>query len=136
MSNQDVVFDVEKRVQQYIDLRDALKRLDDRHKNERQPLVDLMEKVGAQLQQFIEANNLQNLKTAAGTCYLSTRYTASLADPDAFMKYVIENSKFELLDRRANATAVQAFIKETTNLPPGCNLNAIQNLGVRRDSGK
>jgi hypothetical protein len=48
---------------------------------------------------------------------------------------VKQHNKFELLDRRANATAVKAYVKDTNQLPPGCNLNAIQSIGVRRKPG-
>jgi hypothetical protein len=50
------------------------------------------------------------------------------------MRYVIANQKFELLDRRANVTAVKEFVKENKEQPPGCNLSAVETVGVRRPS--
>lgn len=124
--------DMDKRITQYITVRDAIKRLDDAHNASRKNLLELQEKVGGKIRAFMDANNLENLKTEHGTCYTTTVYSASLADPDLFMKYVIENKQFDLLDRRANKTAVVAFVKEHKGLPPGVNLNSVQNLGVRR----
>ena len=128
--------DMDVRVKQYIALRDRIKQIDDAHETERKKYVTLLEEVGGLLRVFLEANKLENLKTEHGTAYVSTRYTASLADPDAFMKFVIDNKEFELLDRRANATAVKEYTHEHNTLPPGVNLNAMQTVGVRRPSGK
>jgi hypothetical protein len=59
-----------------------------------------------------------------------------LADPEAFMKYVIDNQAFDMLDRKANVTAVKEYVQETGALPPGVNLSSIKTIGVRRASGK
>lgn len=127
--------DMSKRTAQYIAIRDKLKALDEAHEKVRKPLVEIQEQLSGIISAFMEANKLENLKTESGTCYTSVRYTASLADPALFMKYVIDNGQFDLIDRRANATAVKDFVKEHGNLPPGCNLNAIQSVGVRRPTG-
>lgn len=127
--------DMAKRVGQYVQVRDALKRMDEKHAAERKPLQELQDILSGKLREFLDNNNLESLKTDQGTCYTSTRYSASLADPDAFMTFVISNQAFHLLDRRANATAVQDYVKEHNQLPPGCNLNGIQSVGVRRAPG-
>lgn len=127
-----VTEDMQKRVLQFIQIRDKLRELEEAHKQKCKPLRELQEKVGGKIQQFLADHNLENLKTSAGTCYVTTRYTASLADPDAFMNYVIHNQLFDLLDRRANSTAVKAFVAKHKMRPPGCNLNAIETVGVRR----
>ena len=128
--------DMEKRVQQYIDVRDALKRVDERWEAERKPLLEIQEALAGRIQQFMDENSLQNLKTKSGTAYVSIKYTASLADPDVFMKFVISTGKFELLDRRANSTAVKDYVAANNELPPGCNLNGISQVGVRRPAKK
>lgn len=124
--------DMEKRTRQFIAIRDKIKQMEDEHKEKLKPLKQLQEVVAGRIQTFLEENNLKNLKTAAGTCYKKTRHTASLTDPDAFMNYVIEHKAFNLMDRRANSTAVQDFVKEHKALPPGCNLSAIATIGVQR----
>ena len=88
------------------------------------------------LQDFLETAGAQSVKTKEGTVYASTRYTASLADPQAFMDYVIKHTAFDLLDRKANATAVRDFVENHNALPPGVNLNAIRTVGVRRAAGR
>lgn len=127
---------VETRVKQYIATRDALKKMDEEHENRRRPLVELQNMLTGWMQKFLEKAGAESIRTSEGTCYTSTRYTASLADPEAFMQYVINNNAFDLLDRKANSTAVRAYVDEKGALPPGVNLSSISTIGVRRASGK
>lgn len=127
---------VEARVKQYIEVRDALKKMDEEHDERKKPLVELQNLLTGWLQDFMETAGAENVKTSHGTCYSSTRYTASLADPQAFMDYVKSSANFDLLDRKANVTAVKEFIAEHNSPPPGVNLSAIKTVGVRRASGK
>lgn len=128
---------VDKRVGQYIEVRDKIKEIKERHEKELAPLLDVQNLLGGWLESFLTNSGSTGVKTVHGTCYKSTRYTASLADPEAFMSYVIKNGKYELLDRRANATAVRDHAKENDgNLPPGVNLSAISSVGVRRPGKK
>lgn len=133
----DMAVDIDRRIGQYIEVRDALKRVDEKWEAERKPLVEIQEQLSGVIRTFMETNNItDNLKSKSGTCYLSTRYSASLADPQAFMDYVINNKMFELLDRRANVTAVKDFVQQHNHLPAGCNLSAVQTVGVRRPTAK
>lgn len=128
---------VDKRVGQYITVRDRIKEMKERHDKELAPLTEVQNLLSGWLDDFMQKSGSTGVKTMHGTCYTSTRYTASLADPDAFMKYVITNSAFDLLDRRANSNAVKDFVKDHNgNLPPGCNLGAIRTVGVRRPGKK
>ena len=119
-------------VEAFIECRDRLRVLKENYETACAPLHDLQERLSGKLREFMDTHQVQNLKTKHGTCYTSTRWNASLADPDAFMKFVIANQQFDLLDRRANATAVKAYVQEHSQLPPGCNLHGIQQVGVRK----
>jgi hypothetical protein len=132
-----VADDIDKRIGQYIAVRDALKRLDEKWEAERKPLLEIQERLSGMIGAFMETNNItDNLKSKSGTAYLSTRYTASLADPEAFMRHVISTGDFDLLDRRANTAAVKDYVAKNNTLPPGANLNGITTVGVRRPTGK
>lgn len=126
----------EKRVKQYIAVRDALKAANDAHAEKIKPLVDLQNALTGWLQDFLEKAGAESVKTSEGTCYETTRYSASLADPEAFMKFVLDKQDFNLLDRKANVTAVRDYVEANGTLPPGVNLSAIKTVGVRRASGK
>lgn len=127
---------VDKRVAQYIQVRDAISSLKEKHEAELKPLVETQNLLTGWLQEFMDAAGAENVKTSHGTCYQSTRYTASLADPEAFMNFVKSTSNYDLLDRKANVTAVREYVDGNNALPPGVNLSAIKTVGVRRASGK
>jgi hypothetical protein len=129
--------DMEKRAQQYVAVRDKIREMEARHEAELKGPKETLQKLGGIIQKFLDDNKLESLKTAAGTCYISTRWTASLKDADAFMRFVIDNEQFDLLERRASATAVKDYVADHNTLPPGVSLNALASVGVRRpDSAK
>lgn len=127
--------DMEKRVGQYVAVRDTIRELEKKHEEELAPHKVVLEKLAGVIHNFMDANNIESLKTETGTCYISTRYTASVQDADAFMRFVIDNEEFDLLERRASATAVKAYVEEHKHLPMGVNLNALSSVGVRRPTG-
>lgn len=127
--------DLDAQIKQYIEVRDTLKAFDDQVATARKPWSTMLDQLGGAIQRFLDAHSLENVATASGTAYKSSRTSASLADPAAFMNYVIENRAYDLLDRRANATAVKAFVEQHKQLPPGVNLSTVETLGVRRKSG-
>lgn len=127
----DLQTTIDKRVDQYIQVRNALKKLDDEFEQKRKPLVEVQQMLSGWMQAFLTKAKADSVKTAHGTCYQSTRYTASLADPEAFMNFVIANQAFDLIDRKANATACRDYATEHKTLPPGVNMSAVKTVGVR-----
>lgn len=127
---------VDKWSEQFLGLRELRRKIKETYEAEDKKIRLLQESVESKLLDFLRTNNLVNVKTAAGTVHTTTRYTASLQDADTFMKFVISTGKFELLDRRANATAVRDFVETEKTLPPGCNLSALTSLGFRKAADK
>lgn len=127
---------VNKRVQQFIAIREALKQMEEKHEAEKKDLLEAKNLVAGWLQSFMENAGCESIKTEHGTCHFTTRTTASVADPALFMAFVIDNKQFDLLDRRANSTAVKEYVKEHGAQPPGVNLSSIKTVGVRRPGAK
>jgi hypothetical protein len=127
-----MAIDFEKRVAQYVKLRDMKKEMADRHKAEIAPLNDLMEK----LESLFLANltTQDSAKTKSGTVYKTTKKTASLSSPDEFMHFVIGSGHWDLLDRKANVVAVEEFIEEHKAEPPGVKFTTKEEVGIRRSS--
>lgn len=67
-----------------------------------------------------------------GTAYKSTRASATVADWDSFIHHVQENDAWELLERRANKSAVDQFKAVNDDLPPGVNWSETQVVNFRR----
>lgn len=123
------------RLEAFIRTRAKRKALGQLFEVEDKPLKELETLLGAWLQKYLLDNGLDNIKTKVGTAFLTTKTTASLKDPDEFMKFVIANQRFDLMDRKANTTAVRDFLKEKGELPPGANLSSFQTIGVHKKVG-
>lgn len=122
---------VDKLVADYIATRDYIKKLKEKHKNELAEFELALEKLAGRLLLFLAHTGQEMARTAAGTVTATVRYTPSLSDPDVFMDFVAEHGLFELLDRRANATACKEFEKDTGTLPPGVRINTWRGVSVR-----
>ena len=124
--------DISKRVDQYVRLRDLIKTKEDEHKAVLKPYKELLEKLNSVLLDHLNTINGESVRTDTGTVYRTEKKAASLADPDAFMRYVIGSEAWDLLDRKANVTAVADFIEENDAPPPGVNFSTTFIVGVRR----
>ncbi len=119
-------------VRMFIKARDAIAKAKEAYEAEIKPLQEIKSKLEGRMLAFLDQSGQDSAKTQYGTCFTSTKDSASLTDPDAFMSYVMKNGAFELLDRRANATAVRDFVEENGTLPPGVNFTSRKSLSVRR----
>jgi hypothetical protein len=122
---------VDKLVADYIATRDYIKKLKEKHKNELAEFELALEKLSGRLLLFLDYHGQEMARTAEGTVSATYRDTASLSDPDIFMEFVAEHGLYELLDRRANATACKDFAKDTGTLPPGVRINTLRGVSVR-----
>ena len=129
-----MAIDYEMRISQFVRLRDAKKTIQDKHKLELAPINDTLEKLEALFMRELALSNQDSAKTHAGTVYKTTKKTASLEDGEEFMRFVIGGEHWELLDRKANVTAVEEFLKENKALPPGVKYTEVEEVGVRRAS--
>ena len=122
---------IDKLVNQFIALRRRIEEIEEMQKRQLKPFKDAKEKLAGTLQAWLDDTGQESAKTSEGTVSITTRHTAALADPDAFMDYVMANGAFELMDRRANATACRDFAEENGSLPPGVKINSTRTVGVR-----
>jgi len=130
--------DLEKRVGQFVKLRDLKAELVERHKAELAPFNDAMEALKAEIAAGMDTLNVDSVKTSCGTASFTSKDSASVSDMDAFWAYVVTTGQFELLDKKANVTAVRAHIDNPANNgtpPPGVNYSVFRDVGVRRKTG-
>lgn len=122
-------------LEKYIEARERRRAAKKLFEEKDEPLKKLETDLGLWIQKYLLEAGLDNIKTKVGTAFLTTKTTASLQDPDLFMQHVISTGQFELLDRKANMTAVREYLKEHGALPPGANLSSIQTVGVHKKVG-
>lgn len=123
---------IDKRVAQFILVRDEIDALKEKHKLELAPFEDLKQKLIGDMLSFLDKTGQKSAKTAEGIASVVVRHTAVCTDPDEFMEFVFENDLRELLDRRANAVACREYAEEKGSLPPGVKINSMRTVGVTR----
>lgn len=96
---------------------------------------------------------VDSLKNEAGTPYRSTRVSITVADNQAFVDFVlssalealpvaeaarekikqviVDSGQFALIEARASKSAVEAYLEETSELPPGLNRREEATVNVR-----
>jgi len=119
-------------VGKYVQLRDKIKELDDAHKQKMKPYKDALEQLGGMLLDELNNSGSNSMATDSGTCYRTEKKSASIADGEAFMAFVISNNAWDLLDRKANAKAIEERLEAGDDLPPGVNFSKVFVVGVRR----
>jgi hypothetical protein len=124
--------DVQKWIGQYVKVRDLKRGLEAKHKEELKTYTDILNQLEGRLQNFFSETGQDSAPTGAGTAYLSTTYRASIADKEAFKKFVLDFAEWQMLDWKANAKAVRSFVKDKKAPVPGVNLTGITKVRINR----
>jgi membrane protease subunit (stomatin/prohibitin family) len=124
---------IDKRVAQYVMIRDEIEAIEERHRQELKPFVKAKERLTGELLEFLDGNGLKSAKTTAGSIRISVRHTGVCTDPDRFMDFVFEHNLRDLIDRRANGVACRDYAEAHDGvLPPGVKINSMRTIGVTR----
>ncbi len=116
----------------YVRIRDQKAELKVQQSEAMKPYDDALAKLEAEALQILTDTGVESMKTSAGTVYTSVATSATVQDKSAFMDYVKEHQAFDLLDVRANKTAVQDFVTENQDTPPGVVVRREMKVGFRR----
>lgn len=121
-------------VEQFVKLRDAIKASDEAHKKKTEGARAYLDSMNAEMLDRLGKIGGDSIKTSSGTVYRTVRKSATLADGALFRDFIINTQQFDLVDWKANATAVSEFIDTIGkgNPPPGVNYSTIVQVGVRR----
>jgi hypothetical protein len=123
---------IEDLIDRYIKLRDKKAEMKAAYELSVARIDDAMEKVENVIHQHLNANGLASVGANAGTAFKSTVSSATVNDRDAFMGYVRNAEAFNLLDVRANKTAIIEFRQANNDLPPGITWREEEVIRVRR----
>jgi hypothetical protein len=126
------MMDIHQRVDQYVKLRDEVRRLELEFEEKLAPYKKAKEDLGLLLLQLLDAQNAESVRTLNGTVYKTKKQSVSIKDKEAFWNHVVANEAWELIDKRANVTGCVDYAEEHKTMPPGVNYSAIWTVGVRR----
>lgn len=124
--------DINRRIQQFIELRDKIKELDQAHKDRMAPYREALDTLSGILLNHLKNINADSVAAADGTVYRTVKHSATIADGKVFWDFVLSNGAWDLIDKKANVTAVGDFIEEHAVPPPGVNFSSVMTVGVRR----
>jgi hypothetical protein len=128
--------DFETRVAQYVQLRDMIDKETQEFKERIKPKKEMLEMLNNLLLHMLQQTKQTSANTKAGTVYRKAKNSATLADASLFRQHVISAKSWDLLDWKANVTAVAEMVEKTGTPPPGVNFNTLIDVGVRRSNGK
>jgi hypothetical protein len=124
---------IDKRVAQFIFIRDEIEKIKARHKQELAEYEHFKQLLIGEMLDFLDRTGQKSAKTAKGTVSITVKHTAICTDPDQFIDFVREHDLYELMDRRANAIACRGYAEEHEGtLPPGVKINSMRTVGVTR----
>lgn len=126
--------DFEKRIGQYVQLRNKVRELKEEHKKQLKPYDDAMEVLESHLLSMLNQTKQKSARTSAGTAFIKVERSATIADASAFRRHVIGSEAWDLVDWRANKTKVTELVKETGEAPPGVNFSTMNIVQVRSPS--
>jgi hypothetical protein len=116
----------------YINIRDQKAALKAKQAAEMKPFDEALAKLESQMIDILDASGAESMKTASGTAYKLVRTSVTVADKSAFMDFIKEHGAFDMLDVRANKSAVEEYLHEQQDLPPGVNVRRDMTVGFRR----
>lgn len=116
----------------YRKLRDLKKDMQDRHKEELQPLDEKMEKLENHLHQQLLATGVDSMKTPHGTAYLSRTASVKVEDWECALDFIKANDLWHMLEKRLAKSAVEEFVAGQNQNLPGTEISYIQKVNVRK----
>ncbi len=117
----------------YIKIRDQIAEKEAAHKEAMKPYKSALEQLESQVLQMLDEAGVDSIKTKEGTAYKSEKTSVTVADRSVFMDYIRDNMAFDLLDVRPNKSAVEIFLQEHQDVPPGVNLRRVVSCNFRRN---
>jgi hypothetical protein len=129
----------DRRVAQYVQLRDKIREIEKRQKEELAPYKGALDKLGDILLTHLNDTNQERAGSAHGTAYKSTKDSCSIADKELFWEFaklVGGGDPRDMVDIKANVTAIRDYMEKEKLPVPGVNFSSVVKIGVVRANGK
>jgi len=121
----------------YRKIRDVINEKEEAHKTEITALKDQLDTVSAKLLDICNEQNMDSLRTPAGTVTrrTTTRYWTS--DWESMYKFIKEQDAHHLLEQRIHNGNMKAYLEENPDtLPIGLNADTKYAVTVRKPTAK
>jgi len=116
----------------YIKLRDAKAELEREHEEILRPIKEAMEAAEQSMLGKLNEMGVKSIRTDFGTITKATKTSVTVGNWDAVFGFVKENEFWHFLEHRISKTAVEGYISEHDEPPPGVNLSRVATIQFRR----
>jgi len=120
-------------VEEFIRLRDERQQVEKGFEEEvKKRYGDRMEAIKVTLLDLLNKLGVDSIAGRTGTAFKSMTTSVTVADAREFRRHVIGGEHWDLIDWRANKTAVNELVDKGDPVPPGINRSSFWNINVRR----
>lgn len=127
------VYTPEQMCRAFLNLRDERSRMKKEFEERDNELQRKQDTIRSALLQHCRENDVESVRTAAGTFYRSVKTRYWTSDWEAMHRFVLEHEVPQFLDKRLNQTNVRQFLEENPDLiPPGLNADTTYTISVRK----
>lgn len=119
-------------VERYVQMRDRKAEMKAAYEASVADLNTGMAKLENAIMATLNEQGVESVRTAAGTAFKSVSNSATIADWDAYLAFVKENDRWDMLEKRCAKLAVEQYRAANDDLPPGVNWKSAVTVNVRR----
>lgn len=123
---------IHKAIEGYRSVREKKQEMQKAHKEQLAPLNTVLDKLERYLLAEMRKEGVKNFKTESGTAFQESRNSVTVKDWKEFLDYVKSTDSWGLLAQRASKAAVDEFIADTEELPPGLKMVSELTVKVRK----
>ena len=117
----------------YIALRDAKAAAERDHEEALRPIKEAMEEAEQMMLGHLNSMGVNSLRTPNGTITKAKKTSVTVGDWDTAFKFIQEKEMWHFLEHRLSKTAVEGYINEHGEPPPGANVSSIFTVQFRRN---
>ncbi len=129
---------IDQLVAKFVELRDRKSAIEKKAEADKAELTKIMDAIEERIKLKLHELGAKSLKTDHGTAYISYKESATVADWDTLLDYIVREERYALLEKRVSKTEVKAIMEEDRNgsyvhpPPPGVNFVRFETINVRR----
>lgn len=119
-------------IKKYIELRDWLEADNKAHEAKQEPYAKAMVLLEGMMQEHLNANNLENVKSEFGTAFKKTGTRVRVADRGSFNKFVWQHGSLDWFTNAVSKEKIVEYVKENNCAPPGVDVTYITDVQFNR----
>ena len=119
-------------IEEYIALRDVKSDLKKEWSDANAEVERRMNQIEAEFLNKFNTENSTQAKSESGIAFKHTRSSVKVQDRDTWMKHIIDTEGWHFIESKANKTAVDEYIAEHGEPPPGVAIVVETTVNVRR----